>query len=76
MLGKAEQDFRPQGLRLLAAAVLRRRGELQGAAGVDLVESADGFMKSERIKRPDRMTAMIMPGAWLASVDRSGNFNE
>jgi hypothetical protein len=65
LLARAEEILREQDLRLLAAAALRRRGELEGAAGTQLIEAADAFMRSENILRPDRMTAMILPGAWL-----------
>jgi serine/threonine protein kinase len=65
LLQEAEQIFRRQDLRLLAAAALRRRGELAGTAGTELVEAADTFMRSENIRRPDRMTSMFLPGEWL-----------
>jgi tetratricopeptide (TPR) repeat protein len=65
LLAQAEEILRQQDLRLLAAATLRRRGELEGPAGIQRIEAADAFMRSETILRPDRMTAMILPGAWL-----------
>jgi len=65
LLEQAEEILRHQDLRLLAAATLRRRGELEGAAGIHRVEAADTFMRSENILRPDRMTAMILPGDWV-----------
>jgi hypothetical protein len=64
LLTRAEEILRQQDLRLLTAAVLRRRGELEGKAGADRIEAADMFMRSEGILRPDRMTAMILPGDW------------
>jgi hypothetical protein len=63
-LEDAEKILREQDLRLLAAAALRRRGELQGRAGSNLVEAADAFMRSETVIRPDRMTGMFLPGDW------------
>jgi hypothetical protein len=70
LLESAEEILRQQELCLLAAAVSRRRGELEGDAGLDRVASADAFMRAENILRPDRMTAMILPGDWLpASKD-------
>ena len=66
LLQRAEEFLRKQDLRLLAAAVLRRRGELEGETGADRVAAADAFMRSENILRPDRMTAMILPGNWLS----------
>jgi hypothetical protein len=62
LLRTAEEILREQDLRLLAAAALRRAGELEGEAGEHHVEAAEEFMRSEGILRPDRMTAMILPG--------------
>jgi serine/threonine protein kinase len=70
-LENAERLLREQDLRLIAAAALRRRGELRGDDGSGLVETADAFMRSENILRPDRMTAMFLPGDWSISA-RSG----
>ena len=64
LLGAAEEILRQQDLSLFAAAVLRRRGELEGEGGMNRIETADAFMKGEHIHRPDRMTAMILPGRW------------
>ena len=64
LLEQAEEIFRKHDLRLLAAATLRRRGELEGQVGECLINTADQFMSAERIARPDRMTAMILPGNW------------
>jgi hypothetical protein len=64
LLEEAEEILRKQDLRLLAAAVARRRGELEGDAGTGRIEAADAFMKSENILRPDRMTALFLPGPW------------
>ena len=58
----AEVTLHQQDFRLLAAAVSRRRGELEGEAGSARVQAADAFMRSENILRPDRMTSMILPG--------------
>jgi hypothetical protein len=67
LLDRAEVALREQDFRLLAEAISRRRGELEGDAGADLVASADAFMRSENILRPDRMTAMMFPGNWVAN---------
>jgi hypothetical protein len=64
LLERAEEILRAQDLRLLAAAVLRRRGELEGDAGSERVKQADAFMRSEGILCLERMTSMILPGAW------------
>jgi serine/threonine protein kinase len=65
LLEKAEEILRQQDLRLFAAAVSRRRGELEGQAGTAKIDAADAFMRSENILRPDKMTSMILPGSWL-----------
>jgi hypothetical protein len=62
LLDRAEATLRQQDFRLLAAAVSRRRGELEGEAGFARVQAAEAFMRSESIVRPDRMTFMILPG--------------
>ncbi len=62
-LVQAEVILREQDLQLMSAAVSRRRGELEGAAGAGRIAAADAFMRSENILRPDRMTAMILPRA-------------
>ncbi len=64
LLAEAEEILGEQNLRLLAACVGRRRGELEGTDGAARVEAADGFMKSEGVARPDRMTGMYLPGQW------------
>jgi hypothetical protein len=64
LLERAEYILREQDLRLLAAAVMRRRGELEGDAGTERIQAADAIMRSENIVRPDRMTFMILPGAY------------
>jgi hypothetical protein len=62
LLDRAEAMLRKQDFRLLAAAVSRRRGELEGQSGSARIEAADAFMRSENILRPDRMKSMILPG--------------
>jgi len=50
-------------LRLHAAAARRRRGELVGGErGTTLVADADAWMASQKIRSPERMTAMLAPG--------------
>lgn len=63
LLEQAETILRQQELRLFAAAMQRRRGELE-ENGAEIVQAADNFMRSEMIIRPDRMTEMILPGEW------------
>jgi serine/threonine protein kinase len=51
------------GLRLHAAAARRRLGDLVGGSeGRRLVEQADAWMKGQNIRRPGRMTALLVPG--------------
>jgi len=48
---------------LYAAVARRRQGELQGGdEGRGLVEVADFWMQTQKIKRPERWTAMLAPG--------------
>jgi hypothetical protein len=61
LLDLAETILRQQNFFLTAAAVSRRRGELEGVAGSARVQVANEFMKSENIVRPDRMTFMMLP---------------
>ena len=47
---------------LHAASVRRRRGEiLGGAEGFDLMQQATEWMIGQRIRNPERMTAMLAP---------------
>jgi tetratricopeptide (TPR) repeat protein len=62
LLDNAETILRQQGSLLLAAAISRRRGELEGENGSNTIQAADAFMKMENIIRPDRMIFMILPG--------------
>ena len=63
LLAEAENILREQNLQLLTACVARRRGELEGDSA--RIETADTFMRSEGVVRPDRMAAMYLPGKWL-----------
>src|SRR6516165_2949555 len=50
-------------LRLHAAAARRRLGEqVGGSEGYRLVEQADAWMKGQKVRRPERMTALLAPG--------------
>jgi hypothetical protein len=52
-------------LAMEAAAVRRRLGQLTGGdEGRALVEAADAAMEAQGIRRPARMAAMLLPGAW------------
>jgi hypothetical protein len=64
-LEAAEAGFAAADMALHAAAARRRRGELTGGdAGRGLVASADAWMTGQKIKSPERMTAMLAPGRW------------
>jgi hypothetical protein len=66
-LAAAERGFDATKMALYAAATRRCRGSLLGGEeGRALVESADAWMRAERIKNPERMTAMLAPGRWTA----------
>jgi serine/threonine protein kinase/tetratricopeptide (TPR) repeat protein len=61
----AEAGFDAAKMLLYAASSRRCRGILLGGQeGRALVESADTWMTSERIRNPERMSTMLMPGRW------------
>jgi hypothetical protein len=63
LLEDAAGRLESAGLHLHAVAARRRLGEqLGGSEGHRLVEQADAWMKSQNIRRPDRMTALLVPG--------------
>jgi hypothetical protein len=61
---RAQAILHKHDLGLLVAAAMRRFGELEGPSGVGRIEEADRLMRSESVARPDRMTAMYLPGLW------------
>ena len=65
LLEQAEEILRQQSLRLMAATVAKRRGELEGgSAGTARIDAANQFMQSEGIAKPERMVALYLPGQW------------
>jgi serine/threonine protein kinase len=59
----AEQHFEGADMALYAAAARRRHGlAIGGDEGKTLVESAETFMRSQGVRRPGAMTAMLAPG--------------
>ena len=65
LLAAAEAGFEASKMALYAAAARRSRGLLVGGEeGRALVETADAWMRGERIKNPGRMAAMLAPGRW------------
>jgi len=62
-LEAATSGFEAADMSLHAAVARRRRGELLGGdAGRVLVESADAWLRGQRIAAPERWVAMIAPG--------------
>jgi serine/threonine protein kinase len=61
----AQQAFETLSINHYSAAIQRRRGELLGGdAGQALIEAADALMAAQNVQRPERMTAMLVPGRW------------
>ena len=62
-LGEAIDGFETLEMALHAAAARWRRGQLLGGNdGRSLRTAAESYMRSEAIKKPDRMVAMLAPG--------------
>jgi serine/threonine protein kinase/tetratricopeptide (TPR) repeat protein len=65
LLVSAEAGFVAADMALYAAATRRRRGEVMGGdGGRELASAADAWMTGQSIRNPERMTAMLAPGAW------------
>jgi hypothetical protein len=61
----AERQFELADSMMLARVARRCRGELiGGSAGEDLINGCDEWMKTESIKNPARLAAMMAPGGW------------
>jgi hypothetical protein len=68
LLRNAEFGFDAAHMGLYAAAVRRRRGEiLRGDEGLGMVAAADAWMLEQKVRNPERMTAMVAPGKWKKS---------
>ena len=66
LLAAAERALVPADMPLYAAAARHRRGELSGGdEGLRLIAEADAGMRSQLIREPARMTAMLAPGVEL-----------
>ena len=62
-LRAAEQGFRAVDMHLYAAVARRRCGQiLGGAAGADIIASADMAMSEQGVRNPSRMTRALAPG--------------
>src|SRR5690606_4759705 len=64
-LEAAAAGFETAGMRLHAACARRRRGELLGPGGAQLIAQADQFMASQAIRRPGQWSAMYNGSAAL-----------
>ena len=65
LLEAAEKGFSAAEMALFTAAARRARGMLVGGDdGRALVEEADDWMIRQRIRKPDRIAAMLLPGGW------------
>jgi serine/threonine protein kinase len=65
LLSAAERDFDENDMGLYRSATLRALGVvLGGDEGRGLVESADEWMSGQKIRNPENMTAMLVPGPW------------
>jgi hypothetical protein len=58
---EAARAFERHSMALYAACARRRQGELQGEAGLALVDRADAFMRGHGIADPERWTRMYAP---------------
>jgi hypothetical protein len=69
-LESAAAAFDAADMRLYAASVRRRRGEILGdAQGRDLVADADRWMLEQGIRNPERMAAALVPGPRAPSLE-------
>jgi hypothetical protein len=58
----AADRFERAGMKLCAASARRRQGLLRGdSEGAGLVAAADVWMRTQQIRRPDRMAAVYAP---------------
>ena len=65
LLDAAESDLLGADMTLHATVARRRKGELLGGeTGRSLVAAADDWMAGQGIQNPERMAAMLAPGAW------------
>jgi hypothetical protein len=72
LLSAAERDFDENDMGLYRSATLRALGVvLGGDEGRGLVESADEWMSGQKIRNPENMTAMLVPGPWTPAPSRT-----
>jgi len=63
LLKEAIQSFEKAEMRLHASAARRRLGELlRDERGQNMVSEADAWMTEQKIKNPEAMTRMVVPG--------------
>ena len=66
LLIQAEKHFEELNMALYKAAVQRRLGSLiEGEKGEKLIETANNWMKSQKIRNVEQMTEMFAPGFYL-----------
>ncbi len=66
LLIQAEKHFEELNMELYKAAVQRRLGSLiEGEKGKKLIETANNWMKSQKIRNVEQMTEMFAPGFYL-----------
>lgn len=65
LLEKTEKDCQSINMSFYAISARRSRGLLLGGQqGQDLISSADNWIRNQKIKNPERITAMFVPGKW------------
>ena len=65
LLTNAEASFQFADMLMYESAIRRQRGLLLGGEeGKRLISTADEFMQSQGIVRPDRIADMLVPGVW------------
>lgn len=65
LLERAATGFDSVDMALYAAATRRRLGELTGGGDGDrMVKISQQWMNAQQIKRPAKLTAMLLPGNW------------
>ena len=61
-LAAAEPELEAAGMELHLAVARRRRGELLGDAGAELVAQADAWLTAQGVANPARLAALFVPG--------------
>jgi hypothetical protein len=65
LLASAERTLGELDMALHAASARRQRGRfIRGEEGAQLVADADRWMREQRIRKPERVAALLCPGLW------------